>query len=184
MSTPDDAESEPKRRKVRAGTRSCWECKRRKMKCTFDSPSDDICIRCHRRGVKCVSQDLPEEVSAPLDQSRRMGDRVVRVESLVKQLIQKVGNNEDGGAPSSGVSTPGFPTPVSIDVTLSQSSEVCTSEVGIKARCIIHTTYFIRSMLGTWILRQTILGAFHRSCIVQFPRRRISRASAKLTLHY
>ncbi|CAG8295133.1 unnamed protein product [Penicillium olsonii] len=53
--------SEPtlKRRKVRKGTRSCWECRRRKEKCTFDS-SADICIRCHRRGSKCVGQEFPE----------------------------------------------------------------------------------------------------------------------------
>ena len=53
------SEPTPKRRKVRKGTRSCWECRRRKEKCTFDS-SADICIRCHRRGSKCVGQEFPE----------------------------------------------------------------------------------------------------------------------------
>ncbi|KAJ5199152.1 hypothetical protein N7491_000288 [Penicillium cf. griseofulvum] len=45
-----------KRRKVRKGTHSCWECRRRKVKCTFSSPGDAICITCHRRGTKCISQ--------------------------------------------------------------------------------------------------------------------------------
>jgi hypothetical protein len=53
-SSPDENSS--KRRKVRKGTRSCWECRRRKVKCTFESPQDVICITCHRRGAKCASQ--------------------------------------------------------------------------------------------------------------------------------
>ncbi|KAI1629981.1 putative Zn(II)2Cys6 transcription factor [Exophiala viscosa] len=57
----DDSEPEPKRRRVRKGTHSCWECKRRKVRCNFASAADTICITCRRRGTKCVSQELPEE---------------------------------------------------------------------------------------------------------------------------
>ncbi|KAF2496440.1 hypothetical protein BU16DRAFT_437020, partial [Lophium mytilinum] len=49
-----------KRRKVRKGTRSCWECKRRKMRCIFDTEA--ICKGCRRRGSKCISQEFPEDV--------------------------------------------------------------------------------------------------------------------------
>lgn len=52
---PSD-EPAPKRRKVRKGTHSCWECRQRKVKCTFSSLDDAICITCHRRGTKCTSQ--------------------------------------------------------------------------------------------------------------------------------
>ncbi|KAL7910615.1 hypothetical protein GGI35DRAFT_449210 [Trichoderma velutinum] len=87
--------SQPKRRKVRKGTRSCWECRRRKMKCIFGSPADTACISCKRRGAKCVDQQFPEQISTPLDRSLQMGDRVVRVEALVEQLLNKVSNDSD-----------------------------------------------------------------------------------------
>src|SRR5690242_11661581 len=42
---------EPKRRKVRKGTQSCWECKRRKVRCTFSEPAEEsVCDGCKRRG--------------------------------------------------------------------------------------------------------------------------------------
>jgi hypothetical protein len=96
-----------KRRKIRKGTRSCWECKRRKIRCVFDSASpapDAICIGCQRRGTTCVSQEFPEETSQSGGQfgagngvggagrARQMGDRIVRVEALVEQLVKKVGS--------------------------------------------------------------------------------------------
>ncbi|KAL4742141.1 hypothetical protein BDV11DRAFT_203025 [Aspergillus similis] len=50
-----------KRRKIRKGTTSCWECKRRKVRCSLvDSPSG-ICKACQRRGTKCLTQDYPDE---------------------------------------------------------------------------------------------------------------------------
>ncbi|KAM3070354.1 hypothetical protein ACMFMG_010185 [Clarireedia jacksonii] len=58
---------EGKRRKLRKGTHSCWECKRRKMKCIYDSPVNaTICSGCRRRGSKCLSQEFPEESPLPL----------------------------------------------------------------------------------------------------------------------
>ncbi|KAJ6104878.1 hypothetical protein N7486_003567 [Penicillium sp. IBT 16267x] len=88
-----DGTSEAKRRKIRKGTRSCWECRRRKMKCIFSSPADKACFHCHRRGVKCVGQDHPEEITPSLDRSVQMADRIVRVEALVEQLLKKVPND-------------------------------------------------------------------------------------------
>ncbi|RDW68862.1 putative Zn(II)2Cys6 transcription factor [Aspergillus mulundensis] len=49
-------ETAAKVRKVRKGTHSCRECRRRKVKCIFASANDDVCIICRRRGTKCVSQ--------------------------------------------------------------------------------------------------------------------------------
>lgn len=88
-----DGGPQPKRRKVRKGTRSCWECRRRKMKCIFGSPADTACISCKRRGAKCVDQQFPEHISTPLDRRLQMGDRVVRVEALVEQLLNTVSNS-------------------------------------------------------------------------------------------
>ncbi|KAL2833057.1 hypothetical protein BDW59DRAFT_169282 [Aspergillus cavernicola] len=54
---------EAKRQRVRKGTHSCWECKRRKMKCVYTSLSNNApCKPCQHRGSKCVSQEVPEHV--------------------------------------------------------------------------------------------------------------------------
>ncbi|KAL2869743.1 uncharacterized protein BJX67DRAFT_378797 [Aspergillus lucknowensis] len=45
-------------KKVRKGTHSCRECRRRKVRCTFASSRDAICIPCYRRGTSCISQGV------------------------------------------------------------------------------------------------------------------------------
>ncbi|KAK0632860.1 hypothetical protein B0T14DRAFT_416218 [Immersiella caudata] len=50
-----------KRRKARKGTQSCWECKRRKTRCTFVSPRESVCDGCKSRQTKCIGQDFYEE---------------------------------------------------------------------------------------------------------------------------
>ncbi|KAF7555320.1 hypothetical protein G7046_g6584 [Stylonectria norvegica] len=92
------AESHPKRRRsVRKGTRSCWQCKRRKIRCSFLTPSDSECIGCRRRGAICVSQDNPEEIAIAASslggRGPYVGDRIVRVEALIEQLAKQVGNS-------------------------------------------------------------------------------------------
>ncbi|KAL4948627.1 hypothetical protein BDW69DRAFT_189105 [Aspergillus filifer] len=64
MSALHDAYWQSQRRRVRKGTHSCWECKRRKMKCRFDARIDsDSCIGCRRRGSPCISQEFPDHLS-------------------------------------------------------------------------------------------------------------------------
>ncbi|KAJ5836532.1 hypothetical protein N7447_002558 [Penicillium robsamsonii] len=64
MNAPSD-ERAAKRRKVRKGTHSCWECRRRKVKCTFLPPDNAICITCHRRGTTCINQVILDEPERP-----------------------------------------------------------------------------------------------------------------------
>ncbi|KAJ9614315.1 hypothetical protein H2200_002451 [Cladophialophora chaetospira] len=80
-STPD-----PKRRKVRKGTQSCWECKRRKVRCTFAVPTDSTCDGCRSRRVKCVSQEFCSEQESGSSKTNRLE----RVEAAVEQLARKV----------------------------------------------------------------------------------------------
>ncbi|CEN60374.1 hypothetical protein ASPCAL02814 [Aspergillus calidoustus] len=49
-----------KRRKIRKGTTSCWECKRRKVRCSLVDDPQPVCAACRRRGTKCLTQDNPE----------------------------------------------------------------------------------------------------------------------------
>ncbi|EEU38393.1 uncharacterized protein NECHADRAFT_34715 [Fusarium vanettenii 77-13-4] len=57
------AEVQPagKRLRVRKGTKSCWECKRRKTRCTFAASADMRCTGCKRRRTACVGQEFPDE---------------------------------------------------------------------------------------------------------------------------
>ncbi|KAH7066466.1 hypothetical protein FB567DRAFT_284046 [Paraphoma chrysanthemicola] len=82
-------EPDAKRRKLRKGTKSCWDCKKRKVKCTFDSQSDTVCIACRRRGASCVGQDQPEEdYVASTDNNRdHLSERLQRVEALLEQVL-------------------------------------------------------------------------------------------------
>ncbi|GLA16332.1 hypothetical protein AnigIFM62618_002904 [Aspergillus niger] len=85
--TEIDQEEGPqtKRRKVRKGTRSCWECKRRKVRCIFSPSTGTICDNCRRRGSRCISQELPD---SPIFTSNDSVDaRLDRVERFLAQLV-------------------------------------------------------------------------------------------------
>ena len=80
-------EPESKRRKVRKGTQSCWECRRRKVQCVFLATSGTICQNCRRRGTACNSQEHPDvPVPAPASGSNQIQARLGRVEELIEQL--------------------------------------------------------------------------------------------------
>ncbi|ORY04144.1 C6 zinc finger domain protein [Clohesyomyces aquaticus] len=89
-----------KRRKVRKGTRSCWECKRRKIRCIFSSFEDAACIGCQRRRVPCVAQEMPEDLSPAIIGNRHLSERISKVEDLLKEIIESkdaATTNEDKG---------------------------------------------------------------------------------------
>ncbi|CRG82715.1 hypothetical protein PISL3812_00059 [Talaromyces islandicus] len=75
-----------KRQKVRKGTFSCWECKTRKIKCDLGPDSGTVCSSCHRRGVRCVSQEF---VEVGEEKYQHVGRRIDHVEDLVNQLVQQ-----------------------------------------------------------------------------------------------
>ncbi|KAH8651430.1 hypothetical protein BX600DRAFT_473552 [Xylariales sp. PMI_506] len=53
----------PLGRRIRRGTSSCWECKRRKIRCHFETNTTDVCGPCRVRGARCVRQHLPDDGS-------------------------------------------------------------------------------------------------------------------------
>ncbi|KAF2679049.1 hypothetical protein K458DRAFT_375445 [Lentithecium fluviatile CBS 122367] len=115
---PSQAQSEAKRRKVRKGTHSCWECKRRKMKCIFDPVNNAICNGCQRRGSQCVSQEFPEEISISMDNTHKMCD----------------GTTYDGGTPTTRRRAEhGIPTPASVS---SESSRYLSSHQSSQHRTV------------------------------------------------
>lgn len=81
----------PKRRKVRKGTQSCWECKRRKIRCTFAAATDTVCDGCKSRQTKCIGQEYQDE---PPPAGKKL-DRLKRMESIVDGLVKQ---SKDGSA--------------------------------------------------------------------------------------
>lgn len=127
------AQSEAKRRKLRKGTHSCWECKRRKMKCIFDDPltnATTICNGCRRRGSQCVSQKFPDVVSFSTDNTLTTplpifeGEGALRGESrhagrdstLSNEIAPLTPPSEDGRRADYGI-----PIPTSVSMTAEPS---------------------------------------------------------------
>ncbi|KAM7184476.1 hypothetical protein V8F20_012215 [Naviculisporaceae sp. PSN 640] len=85
------------RKKLRKGTTSCWECKRRKVRCLF-APTNPThlaghesasCDGCQRRGTACVSQEFSDVPNSARNNPYPSSDRLGRVEALVEQLIRR-----------------------------------------------------------------------------------------------
>ncbi|KAL6405722.1 hypothetical protein AUP68_10860 [Ilyonectria robusta] len=100
-----------KRLRVRKGTKSCWECKRRKIRCTFAASTDVRCTGCRRRRTACVSQEFPDGhttfYSADSDGPPAYRDRLGRLEASVELLVKTSGANgrdsSGSGSPSRGI---------------------------------------------------------------------------------
>ncbi|PKK53043.1 hypothetical protein CI102_1686 [Trichoderma harzianum] len=103
-----DAMSSPQIRKVRKGTRSCWECKRRKIRCTFPSGNTSICNWCISHGSTCISQRFQDE-TGDASRAQSMESRMMRVENLLEQVLEKL---DSTGRQSRTEESPGCPTTV------------------------------------------------------------------------
>ncbi|KAF2033837.1 hypothetical protein EK21DRAFT_97953 [Setomelanomma holmii] len=79
-------ESLPTRKKMRKGTHSCFECRRRKIRCIFQPDNPDVCSECFARGSRCIDQEHanPEVV---VDHRKNLRERVSRLEALVENLL-------------------------------------------------------------------------------------------------
>ncbi|TFA99837.1 putative transcription factor gsfR1 [Trichoderma ghanense] len=101
----ESAMSPPQLRRVRKGTRSCWECtsrtvtqptshrnlprRRRKIRCSFQPGNPATCTRCISHNLVCVSQRFRDEAS---DASRNesMEERMMRMEDLLGRVLEKL----------------------------------------------------------------------------------------------
>ncbi|EHK42570.1 hypothetical protein TRIATDRAFT_22056, partial [Trichoderma atroviride IMI 206040] len=87
------------RRKLRRGTTSCWECKRRKTKCHFEQGNPAVCESCQRRGCKCVLQDVDEKTSTgQRARNRNLGAQMNYLETVVDQLVHRPARSSTQGA--------------------------------------------------------------------------------------
>jgi hypothetical protein len=106
-------------RKVRKGTQSCWDCRRRKVRCIFAENTDSICKNCRRRGTACNSQVYPDvptqlpsagSIRVEAQVENQVQTRLSRIEGLIEHLV----SNDVGARFSS--SPVGFPTPAETEV--------------------------------------------------------------------
>ncbi|EPE27262.1 Zn2/Cys6 DNA-binding protein [Glarea lozoyensis ATCC 20868] len=95
---------EPPRKRVRKGTRSCWECKRRKVKCQLSSEDVPVCSGCLARGTTCLSQEYPEEREP--SNNAQVGERLGRVEHLLETLLKKISAYEEDTKAEKDMMTP------------------------------------------------------------------------------
>ncbi|KAF1829890.1 hypothetical protein BDW02DRAFT_126438 [Decorospora gaudefroyi] len=88
-SSPDEASQSAKRRKVRKGTQSCWECKKRKVRCIWAAPTNITCDNCMRRKTACIGQEYPDEPPVVKSSSDDGGveERLKKVENLLEELV-------------------------------------------------------------------------------------------------
>ncbi|KAF7718896.1 Fungal Zn(2)-Cys(6) binuclear cluster domain-containing protein [Penicillium ucsense] len=86
----------PPRKKIRKGTKSCIECRRRKIRCTYDPGRSDACHECRLRGSSCIDQAQGTEEPAPVagygqaEQRYSLRERVAHLESVVQELAKRV----------------------------------------------------------------------------------------------
>lgn len=163
----------PRKRRLRKGTRSCWECKRRKVRCIPCSEEGDACLGCKRRGAHCVSQDgpVPDEFPRPADKHAEMAERMERVEGLLGRLVQNVPVlRRSPAAAHSSLDMAGSTACSSLQVTppvrlASRVSSKCCS-----------LTFFFFSLLGLlWPSRHTCNSQFGAS----FPDDRLSSPDSR-----
>ena len=78
-----------KQRKVRKGTRSCWECKRRKVRCSFSAVNDNstVCAACRRRRTPCVGQEFLEDYAPPSSEIAPDHDSPANTNSETNSLL-------------------------------------------------------------------------------------------------
>ncbi|KAK3991423.1 transcription factor sdnS [Cladorrhinum sp. PSN332] len=118
---PQQTEAEVRRRKVRKGTHSCWECRRRKIRCQFGAGDDAVCLPCQARGTVCRSQEFIDS-QPPQVPDRRLAQRLGRLEDLMAKVVDRV-MPEAGSGPSSARNYSRYGSPTASNYTGSMDDE-------------------------------------------------------------
>lgn len=88
------------RNRTKKRIKSCVECRRRKIKCTFEPGRAAICIGCYARGSTCVDQEYgytPSHTQHPEKSSHSLRERVTQLEDLVKQVLRRMPDSHNNG---------------------------------------------------------------------------------------
>ncbi|KAL1631977.1 hypothetical protein SLS56_004182 [Neofusicoccum ribis] len=74
------------RKKMRKGTHSCFECRRRKIRCIFSDEHPGECTECFARGSRCIDQEHADPESI-VDNRKNLRERVAKLEALIESLL-------------------------------------------------------------------------------------------------
>ncbi|MCJ1466983.1 hypothetical protein MMC07_005605 [Pseudocyphellaria aurata] len=96
---PADAAQHQTRKKMRKGTHSCLQCRRRKIRCVFSSNSK-ICNGCISRGTECVDQEYGDGRLSVAEKKKKAREK--ELGGLISQVLRNM--EESGGASSLGES--------------------------------------------------------------------------------
>ena len=88
---------------MRLGTKSCAECRRRKVRCIY-LPNNPICKECTLHEVFCIPQTKTARQSrhlteSSLDGENGMRQRLEELEGIVRNLCQAINTNTDSSSP-------------------------------------------------------------------------------------
>ncbi|KAJ5795764.1 uncharacterized protein N7518_004304 [Penicillium psychrosexuale] len=129
-------DQEPRKR-MRKGTRSCTECRRRKIRCTFHPNRPEICNECRSRGMKCVDQEHAV-ITPPLsgyqrnsqlgEQPYSLRERVAHLENLVERLTERL-DQRDSDTPSSDSINHPRPLAAEPDELGPSSDQICNAPI-------------------------------------------------------
>ncbi|KAL2039380.1 hypothetical protein N7G274_008048 [Stereocaulon virgatum] len=83
------------RKRIRKGTHSCTECRRRKKSCIAHAANPNICAECYARGTLCREQE-PSRVymSPPRDSRQSLQQRVTELENTLQSITRTLGHAE------------------------------------------------------------------------------------------
>lgn len=97
--SPADATPHRTRKKMRKGTHSCLECRRRKVRCVSSSESE-TCNGCLSRGTECVDQEYGDDRRSVSDKRKKAREK--ELGGLISQMLRNM--EENGGASNLGES--------------------------------------------------------------------------------
>ncbi|KAI9852708.1 MAG: hypothetical protein M1838_005903 [Thelocarpon superellum] len=90
---PTDSEQGPRKR-MRKGTHSCLECRRRKIRCVF-TPDARVCNECTARGISCTEQKYGDAKRHAIDKRKTLRQRAGELEGMITSVLQKLDAKAD-----------------------------------------------------------------------------------------
>ncbi|KAI1370214.1 hypothetical protein F4677DRAFT_370107 [Hypoxylon crocopeplum] len=102
-------ETGPSRKRLRRSTRSCYQCRKRKVKCQLTNEDVETCAECVKSGTQCTLQAPETELSSGSspahDDKLEHESRLERIESLLKKLVEAQERSRPADGPSESEST-------------------------------------------------------------------------------
>ncbi|KAF1975164.1 hypothetical protein BU23DRAFT_597767 [Bimuria novae-zelandiae CBS 107.79] len=154
----------PRKRKLRKGTQSCWECKRRKTRCFYAAPAESTCLGCRSRNIKCISQEFEEDLLAAGPEAMTEPARK-RTNASAARPVQRRGERTLKIAPVSWEALPLYgPSSETASVMLEpyQETYFALAEVW-PATCDLSLAYSA-AFKNSYMLRGPFFSPYSKSC--------------------